>query len=189
VQRLPVPKGGFSTPQDQHVRALGNPAGGQTQAPGVHAHGGGLRIGAALGEVKLDIHKVTNGLARDSSAGPARGNARSTVWSNGDLLPGNGVAKTYNQGNNGSGNGAGGAGGGGSAGSASAGGSGNGNAGGNGNGNGNAGGNGNGLALGLGDGNGNAGGNGNGNAGGNGNGNGNAGGTGNNGKHLGQLKH
>src|SRR5690242_12620701 len=28
VQRLPVPKSGFSTPQGQHVRALGNPAGG-----------------------------------------------------------------------------------------------------------------------------------------------------------------
>src|SRR4029077_1362865 len=40
VQRLPVPRNGFSAPQGQHVRALGNTAGGE------HAHGGGLRIGA-----------------------------------------------------------------------------------------------------------------------------------------------
>jgi hypothetical protein len=114
VQPLSVPKGGLSAPQGQQVRALSNPAGGQTQAPGVHARGG-LHIGVALGEVKLDIHKVTNGLARDH-AGAGHGNSKVTVWSNGDLLPGNGVAKTYNQGNSGSGNGAGGSGGGSSAG-------------------------------------------------------------------------
>jgi hypothetical protein len=164
VQRLPVPKNGFAPPQGQHVRALGNPAGGDK-------HAGGLHIGAALGEVKLDIHKVTNGLAH-GNAGAASGHGQKTVWSTGDLLPGNGVAKTYNQGNNGSGNSAGGA-------NASASAGGNGNAGGNGsgNGNGNAGGNGNGLALGVGGGNDND------------NGNGNAGGNGNNGNHLGQLKH
>jgi hypothetical protein len=166
VQRLPVPRNGFAAPQGQHVRALGT-------------HAGGLHIGAALGEVKLDIHRVTNGLARDSAGvGQGRGHVQQTVWSTGDLQPGNGVTKTYNQGNNGSGNGSAGGGGvaaGGGAGGSASGGS----AGGNGNGNGNAGGNGNGLALGLGNGNGN----------GNGNANGNANANGNNGKHLGQLKH
>ena len=169
LQPLSVPRGGFSAPQGQHVRALGNPASADAYARG----NGGLHIGAALGEVRLDIQKVTHGLARDNAgAGHARGNGQATVWSTGDLLPGNGVAKTYNQGNNGSGNATGGANGGSAAGGGS-GGSGNGNAGGNGNGNGN------GLALGLDNGNGN----------GNGNANGNAGGNGNNGKHLGQLKH
>ena len=106
VQRMPVPRGGFTAPQGQHVRALGNPTGGQTHAQvgGLH---GGLHIGSALGEVKLDIHKVTNGLAHDAVA--STGHGQRTVWSNGDLLPGNGVGKTYNQGNNGSANGAGGA--------------------------------------------------------------------------------
>jgi hypothetical protein len=141
LQHLPVPKNGFS-------------------APGGERHAGGLRIGAALGEVKLDVHKATNGLAH-GNASAASGHGQKTVWSTGDLLPGNGVAKTYNQGNNGSGNGVGGVV------SAAAGGA--------------AGGNGNGLALGVGGGLG---------AGGNGNGNGNAGGNGNaNGLHLGQLKH
>jgi FecR protein len=161
VQRLPVPKNGFSAPQGRQVRAIGNPAAGEKRT-------GGLHIGAALGEVKLDIHKVTNGLARDAGAsGGGHRTAQPTVWSTGDLLPGNGIAKTYSQGNNGSGNAAGGA-------NAQAGGNANaassGNAGGNGNGNGG----GNGLALGAG--------------GGNGDGNGSGNGNDNNGKHLGQHK-
>jgi hypothetical protein len=160
VQHLPVPRAGLSAPQgvaaSQHVRALGNSDAGHGQGLG-QSGGGALHIGAALGEVKLDVHKATNGLARDTSGSASSHRAsHPTVWSSGDIVPGNGVSKTYNQGNNGSGTGAGGV-----SGASGA----NGNAGGNGNGNGN----------------GNAGGNGNGNdnAGGNGNGNGNAGGNGN----------
>jgi hypothetical protein len=161
VQHLPVPRAGLSAPQGvaagQHVRALGNPDAGHGHGQGLgQGAAGALHIGAALGEVKLDIHKVTNGLARDTSgSGPGQRASQPTVWSSGDLVPGNGVSKTYNVGNNGSG-----------AGSANGASGGNGN----GNGNGNAGGTGNGNAIGLG--NGNAGGNGNGNAGGNGNANG-----------------
>lgn len=145
VTRVPVPRGGLTAPrgaQGQNVRAIGNANGravtsdlARGRANGVS----GMRIGVALGEVKLDIRKVTNGLARKSSASANGRAGKQTVWSSGDITPGNGVGKTYNAGNNGSGNGAGGA---------------NGNAGGNGNGNGNAGG----------VGNSNAGGNGNGNA-------------------------
>src|SRR5689334_9143557 len=164
VPRLPVPKNGFSAPQGQHAHALGNAVGGDK-------HAGGLHIGAALGEVKLDIHKVTNGLAHGNVVATSSHGPKKTVWSNGDLLPGNGVAKAYNQGNNGSGNGVGGAGG-------TAGG-GNGNAGGNGNG---AGGSGSGLALGL-----DVGGAVNGVV--NGVVNGACNCAGNNGLHLGQLKH
>jgi hypothetical protein len=162
LQRLPVPKNGFSAPQGQHVRAFGNPAGGEKHAAGLH-------IGAALVEVKLDIHKVTNGLAH-GNASAASGHGQKTVWRTGDLLPGNGVAKTYDQGNNGSGNGVGG----GSA--AGGGGAGGGNAGGNGA----AGSSGGGLALGLDGGAVN---------GVNGVVNGACNCAGNNGLHLGQLKH
>jgi hypothetical protein len=204
VQRVPVPRGGLSAPRSgpdgRGVRAL------DVGADRAHVQGGNgaMRIAVPLGDVRLDIHKVTGGLARDAAGSASGGGARQTVWSSGDILPGNGVGKTYNQGNNGSATGNGSANGNGS-GNGNAGGNGNGvgssNAGGNGNaygltggngngnsngsangssgGNGNAGGNGNGSANGAGS---NAGGNGNGNAygltGGNGNGNSNAGGNG-----------
>jgi hypothetical protein len=128
VRPLSIPRGGLSAPgrvpDGQHVRALGV----TTHA----AAGDALHIGA-LGELKLDIHKVTNGLAHDGAAGNGQ-LAKSTVWSTGDVTPGNGVGKSYNAGNNGSGTGSGSAsgasGGNGSAGgSASAGGNGNGAAG------------------------------------------------------------
>jgi FecR-like protein len=158
VPGLRVPRGGLtaptSLPDGQHVRALGS----------LHAHagelGGGaraLRINMPLGEAKLDINKVTNGLARDGGASIGGHAAKATVWSSGDINPGNGVGKSYGLGNSGSGTG---------------GVSGNGNAGGNGNGNtygqanalanGNGVGNGNGNAYGIGNGNVNGNGNANG---------------------------
>lgn len=121
-----------------------------------------MRISSALGEVKLDVHRVTHGLAREANA--ARGASRDTTWASGDNKPGNGVGKSYSDGNNGSGKN-----------SASYG---AGNSSGNGNGNGN----GNAAANGNGNGNGNAYASGNGNSGGNGNGNGNGKGKGK-GKH------
>ncbi len=102
VQPLSVPRGGLSAPghvpDGQHVHALGVTA---------HAAAGdALHIDVALGELKLDIHKVTNGLAHDGAA--ANGQlAKSTVWNSGDVTPGNGVGKSYNAGNNGSGSGTG----------------------------------------------------------------------------------
>ena len=160
VPPLPVPSNGLSAPNDvpagQRVHMLRLPN-GNTHADatgGHHAHvpgAGRLHIGSPLGELKLDIHRVTHGLARGSDT--ARGNAaKLSVWSSGDINAGNGVAKNYNQGNNGSGSGTGSvsgatSGSGNAGGVASAGGNGNGNAGNsngqdNGNGNGNANGNG-----------------------------------------------
>ncbi|HUI95880.1 MAG TPA: FecR family protein [Xanthobacteraceae bacterium] len=109
LRPLSVPRGGLAapggTPDGQHVRALGAWVHAAAADGGAHA-GDALRIGAALGEVKLDIHKVTNGLAHDGAA--AKGQlAKSTVWSSGDITPGNGVGKSYNAGNNGSGSGTG----------------------------------------------------------------------------------
>jgi hypothetical protein len=157
VRPLPVPRGGLSAPgsvpDGQRVRALDR----------AHRAGNPLRIGAALGEVKVDIHKVTNGLAHDGGSSATGRAANATVWSSGDITPGNGIGKSYNTGNNGSGSGSGSmsgaSGGNGSAGgSASAGGNGNGN--GNGNAYGLNGGNGIGNANGLSNGNGNGNGNG-----------------------------
>jgi hypothetical protein len=79
--RIPVPKNGLSAPRHasngQMIRALG-PAGGahaklgtnpqQRTAGGTMAKHGVTRISSSLGEVRLNFHKVTHGLARDASA-------------------------------------------------------------------------------------------------------------------------
>jgi hypothetical protein len=65
------------------------------------AHGG-LRLSAPLGEVKLDVHKVTGGMARsDAQASASPGSRRATVWSTGELNPGSrsGKATAGNSGN------------------------------------------------------------------------------------------
>jgi hypothetical protein len=176
IERVPVPKAGFSAPRNAAI--------GQTQ------HNASLtparpvtRLSASIGEVRLNFNKVTHGLARDNSlvSGPTR-NApnKDTIWSSsnsGTTATGASNQSTTNNGASGSGSATSNA----SAASASSvatsvagvassGGSngvnGNGNGKGNGNGNGN---NGNGHGNGNGN-NGNGNGNGNGN---NGNGNGN----------------
>jgi hypothetical protein len=72
-----------------------------------HKHGvastprhGVTRISGALGEVKLNVHKVTHGLARSSSSTMASRSAdrnNSTVWGSGN--PGNNSASGSNNGN------------------------------------------------------------------------------------------
>lgn len=178
VQPLTVPHNGLSPPRGtttwQHVRAHGGPGGSFFADAGGNRHGivrgpnGTIHIGSPLGELKLDIHKVTHGLAHGDTGGARNGASKQSVWSSGDLMPGNGVAKSYNQGNNGSGSGAGSANGAG-AGNGSAGGA--ASAGGNGNAAGNANGVGNNGVNGLINGNGNV--NANGNGANNTNGNGN----------------
>jgi hypothetical protein len=181
VQAVPVPRAGLSAPrsaQGEHVRALGQLSRAGFAGEGAHARvrgQGALRIAVPLGEMRLNVHKATNGLARGTLTLPsATGRStQQTVWGSGALTPGNGVGASYNVGNNGSGNGNGSANGT-SGGNGNAGGTGNGNA----NGSANAGGNGNGNAFGLVNNPGGNGNNGNGN-GNNGNGNGNNGNNGN----------
>ena len=68
IQRVLVPRDGLSAPRassdGRQVRALGGSA-GHARALGT---GGGLRIAVPLGDVKLDIHKVTGGLAHDTAS-------------------------------------------------------------------------------------------------------------------------
>jgi hypothetical protein len=151
LQPVPVPRNGLTAPRGvpdgYHVRALGNAsgAGGSAGRDHVLKGGGALRIAAPLGELKLDIQKATRGLARgtETSASRSGNGTQQTVWSSGDITPGNGVGKTYNLGNSGSGVGTG---------YAHSGGNGNGNGNGNGAGNGNGYGVGNGNAFGVGNG-------------------------------------
>ncbi|KRR21109.1 hypothetical protein CQ14_21775 [Bradyrhizobium lablabi] len=171
IERTPVPRGGFTA-----IRHAGNGQGVQpSRQSGVHlVRPGVTRISSSIGEIRLNVHRVTHGLAREKSAvhGGSRNAARNdTIWDASDTA--------NNSQSNGATNSAAS-----SASSVSAaiaassgsegGGNGNGKSNnGNGNGNGNSNGNGNGNgANGNGRGNGNANGHGNGNGNGNGNGRG-----------------
>ncbi|KRR01438.1 FecR family protein [Bradyrhizobium valentinum] len=80
VERVPVPRGGFT--------AIRHATNGQAVQPVRHASvqpakHGVTRISSSIGEVRLNVHRVTNGLARDKSA--AHGGARNaankdTIW-------------------------------------------------------------------------------------------------------------
>ena len=103
IERVPVPKSGLSVPRNaangHAIHALGTidkgtkTAGAPTQshqAGETHAPKAGVvRISSSLGEVKLNFHKVTNGLAHGAVAPGRVRNAASastgiaTVWSEG----------------------------------------------------------------------------------------------------------
>ena len=96
IEQIPVPKSGLSIPSNASdgklIHAHGNTDGnrpkptGQSSEP--HRSAGHapvmrnvVRISASLGEVRLNVHKVTHGLAHGSeTAGSVR--RASTVWSN-----------------------------------------------------------------------------------------------------------
>lgn len=98
IERVPVPKSGLSVPRNaangSAIHALGTidkgtkTAGASAQsrqASGAHAPKAGVvRISSSLGEVKLNFHKVTHGLAHDAVAPGRVRNANAstdTVWS------------------------------------------------------------------------------------------------------------
>ncbi|MCK1411711.1 FecR domain-containing protein [Bradyrhizobium sp. CW4] len=123
IERVPVPKSGLSAPRNaangHAIHALGPIDKGakaaaalkpSQQAAGAHAPKGGaakadaakpgvVRISSSLGEVKLNVHKVTHGLAHGGGAPEQGRNAHAsteTVW--GDSKAGttasNGTAHT-----------------------------------------------------------------------------------------------
>jgi FecR protein len=96
VDRVPVPRNGLSAPdrlrsasvQQHHRHAVSGP------------RHGAVRISSSLGEVKLNVHRATHGLARSAGAEPGTRSANrdnSTVWASTDT----------GSGNNGNGNGSG----------------------------------------------------------------------------------
>ena len=191
IERVPVPKAGLTEPRQaangQLIRALKNDSAAarlKTRASVQSKSHGGLsatrhgvtRISSALGEVRLNVHRVTNGLARgsESTLGLTRNASnKDTVWSAREAKANTGLGQDNSNGRgngNGNGNAAAASGASSTAGAlvaAAA------SAGNNGNGNGN---NGNGNGTGNG-----ANGSGSGSGSGNGNGNGNGGGNGSNG--------
>lgn len=103
IQRIPVPKSGLSAPRNaangrvihalNHVDNAGKATGAasasqQHASAASRAQAGGLRISSSLGEVKVNVHTVTHGLARAAVAPAAARNAKSadTVWA--DVKPG-----------------------------------------------------------------------------------------------------
>ncbi|WBL76582.1 FecR family protein [Bradyrhizobium xenonodulans] len=98
IERVPVPKSGLSAPRnaanghaihalgpiDKGTKAVGAPKQSH-QAAAVHTPKAGIvRISSSLGEVKLNVHKVTNGLAHGAVEGGRVRNANAstgTVWS------------------------------------------------------------------------------------------------------------
>jgi FecR protein len=96
AQLVPVPKGGLTTPrglrEGETVHALHEPRNSH-----VTAVGGQLQIKSSLGQVTLDISKVTHGLARATTSSTMTGGpaAQQTIWSSGAMLPGNGASQAY----------------------------------------------------------------------------------------------
>src|SRR5262245_23118498 len=83
VDRVPVPRNGLSAPdrlrsasvQQHHRHAVSSPRHGV------------VRISSSLGEVKLNVHRATHGLARNAGASQNTRSAsrdNSTVWGSGD---------------------------------------------------------------------------------------------------------
>ena len=218
IERIMVPKTGLPAPRQagngQQIRSLApftraagittplaKPAAALRSAGHTAAPQSPARISSSLGEVRLNFHRVTNGLARGTTTAVSgaghRAAGNDTIWSARDSRGGSAVATSSGQGNSlDSGSGAAAVA---STSSAAAAASAaaataaaissdnNGNGNGNGNGSGSTGnGRGNGNANGNGNGNGNANGNGNGHANGNGNGNGNGHSNGNGGNGRGR---
>jgi hypothetical protein len=79
IERVPVPKAGLSAPRN----AVNGPT-LQKQASTNSVRPGVTRISSSIGEVRLNFHSVTHGLARDNS--PTSGSTRNaankdTIWS------------------------------------------------------------------------------------------------------------
>ncbi len=85
IERVPVPKSGLSAPRNASngysTYALRQP--GTSIHSAATATSGVTRISTALGEVRLDFHKVTHGLARASGPQGTLANAskNDTAWS------------------------------------------------------------------------------------------------------------
>jgi hypothetical protein len=80
IERVPVHRAGLSAPRNAANGQLTQPS---RQAGVHHAKAGVTRISSPIGEVRLNVHHVTHGLARDKSA--AHGGTRNaankdTIW-------------------------------------------------------------------------------------------------------------
>jgi len=101
IERVPVPRAGISAPgsvtNGKASQYSSNDSRNQTRKTSEHvfhrgsdgsAARGSIRISSAIGEVKLNIHKVTHGLAQDRSfihGGKRDGSSKETVWGSSNM--------------------------------------------------------------------------------------------------------
>lgn len=95
IRPISIPRDGLSRPaasgKEERRASAGEPSN-----RAVSTSGGTVRIGAALGEVNVNVQAVTKGLARNADAtANASGRRQGTTWSTGDLSP---AASTSNNG-------------------------------------------------------------------------------------------
>jgi hypothetical protein len=109
VDRVPVPRNGLTAP--------GKPTSASLQQQRHNASGprnGVVRISASLGEVKLNVHRATHGLARSASlttGSRAAGRDNATVWDTASNSSSTASSSSASSGNGGPGGGNGGSGG------------------------------------------------------------------------------
>ena len=88
VDRVPVPRNGLTAPPASPASALRLHAAPQQRPAAPAPRHGVTRISSSLGEVRLNFHKVTHGLARRQTPRPARATREQrttdTVWGSGD---------------------------------------------------------------------------------------------------------
>jgi hypothetical protein len=93
VEPLRVPAGGLRPAADAAPLPQAQPTTQASAAPTQPAvqrtAGGGMRIVAPIGEMKLDIGKLTNGLARNDAQASSKDNGKAKDWA-ARLQPGNG---------------------------------------------------------------------------------------------------
>ena len=107
IERVTVPRAGLTAPRNtgigQAVQSQRNGARAMADKTSHRAAGltapkhGGIRISSAIGEVKLNVHRVTHGLARDKAslhAGNRNASNKDTVWGS----SGSGTNSTTNAG-------------------------------------------------------------------------------------------
>ena len=96
IDRVPVPRAGLMAPRNT---TNGQTAPSSRQA-GIHAAKPGVtRISSSIGEVRLNFHRVTHGLARDSSSthGGTRNAAnKDTIWGSSGSTVSSAVVGTQN---------------------------------------------------------------------------------------------
>jgi hypothetical protein len=122
IERVSVPRGGLHAPhragEGKSIRALGlagaspgglaDHAGPSRVSTAVNSHA--IRLTNALGEVHLNVHKATHGLAHGAGAPGVNGNAsrdaaRKTIWSDGNTSVNASVTSNSNGNGNGNSNG------------------------------------------------------------------------------------
>ena len=144
IEQVPVPRNGFSAPRNATNERSAQPSQRQGSSRAVQP---GARISSPIGEARLNVHRVTNGLAHNNSAangGGRNATSKDTIWQS----PNSSATANANQGSSNAAASNPGATAAAAAGGHGNNGNGNGRANGNGNGNGNNGGNGNGNGRG-----------------------------------------